>query len=202
MRSVNEVRAEQFVEPADAEDLTQGFLQSLLEREAFQHADPVRGRLRCYLLACLNHYLHSQTDRQGRQKRGGGIPHISLDAVAAEERYRLEPVERYTPEQLFERRWAMTVIETALDRLREETSQGGRAELCLELKNAIVGDPSRLPYAEIADRLGISEGAVAVLVHRWRRRYRDLCRAEVALTVLDPAEVEAEMQHLLRVLRD
>ncbi len=188
------------LEPADAEDLAQGFLAELLAHEAFQRADPAKGRFRTFLLVSLNHYLQRQADRDRRQKRGGGALHISLDGVSAEERYRLEPIERYTPDQLFERRWALTVVETALEQLKIEVTNAGYGPRFAQLKGAILGDRLEPSYAEVGRKLGMSAGTVAVTVHRWRQRYRELCRAEVAQTVQEPAEVEAEMRHLFEVL--
>jgi len=129
-------------QPADAEDLVQGFIAHLLERRFFQAADPHKGRFRSYLLASLNHFVSDAADRAGRLKRGEGKPLLSLDAVMAERRYALEPADPCNPEQLFERRWALTLLDTVLHRLETEAAQSGRAELFRQIKGALLGDRS------------------------------------------------------------
>jgi RNA polymerase sigma-70 factor (ECF subfamily) len=187
-------------QPADAEDLVQGFIEHLLERHFFQAANPDKGRFRSYLLASLNHFLADAAARAGRLKRGAGKPFLSLDAMGAERRYALEPSDPSDPEQLFERRWALTLLDTVLQRLEMEAAESGRANLFLQIKGVLLGERSAVPYAELGPQLGLSEAALAMTVLRLRRRYRELVREEIAHTVSSPVEIEEEMRHLFHVL--
>jgi RNA polymerase sigma-70 factor (ECF subfamily) len=187
-------------QPADAEDLVQGFIEHLLECGFFQTADPDKGRFRSYLLTSLNHFLADGAIRAGRLKRGAGKPLLALDAMAAESRYALEQEDPGTPEQLFERRWALTLLNTVMQRLETEAAESGRATLFLQIKGVLLGDRGGVPYAEIASQLGISETALTVTVHRLRQRYRELVREEIAHTVSRPVEIDEEMRHLFQVL--
>jgi RNA polymerase sigma factor (sigma-70 family) len=187
-------------QPADAEDLVQGFIEHLLERQFFQDANPNKGRFRSYLLASLNHYQSDATERAARLKRRAGQPLISLDAMAAEGRYALEPADPSTPEQLFDRRWALTLLDTVLQHLEAEAVESGRETLFRQIKGLLLGDRGGMPYAELAPKLGMSEGALTVSIHRLRRRYRELVREEIAHTVSSPVEVDEEMRHLFQVL--
>jgi RNA polymerase sigma-70 factor (ECF subfamily) len=187
-------------QPADAEDLVQGFIEHLLEGEFFQTADPQKGRFRSYLLASLNHYLVDVAERAGRLKRGTGKPPLSLDAVAAERRYALEPADPSNPEQLFERRWALTLLETVLQRLEAEAAETGRGSLFHQVKGVLLGDRSGVSYAELAASLGMSEAAVRMTVYRLRGRYRELVREAIAHTVSQPVEIDEELRHLFQVL--
>ncbi|MHB1309864.1 MAG: RNA polymerase sigma factor [Limisphaerales bacterium] len=186
--------------PVDAEDFTQGFISHLLGSHFFHHADPARGRFRSYLLASFRHYLADENLRATRLKRGQGRPLLSLDQPGIEERYRRESPEPFSPDQLYERRWALTVIETVLQRLGEEAAEAGHAELFAQTRETILGDHSGLPYAEVGRRLGLSEGALATAIHRLRARYRELFREEIAHTVSSPGEVDDEVRHLFQVL--
>lgn len=185
---------------AQAEDITQGFFERLLSRQTFQQVEPARGRLRSFLQVALKQYLQRIYGHEHRQKRAGDRVHVSLDGLSARERYRVEPIEPWTPEQLYERRWATALLERALQRLRTETSRSGQERLFDELKGAIHGDKAGRPYAAIGQLLGMSSGAVAVAVCRLRRRFVELCLEEVAHTVADPGDVEDELKHLLQVL--
>jgi len=187
-------------QPADAEDLVQGFIAHLLGRQFFQAADPDKGRFRAYLLISLNHYLADAAARAGCLKRGDGRPLLSLDAGVAERRYAREPAGDGNPEQLFERRWALTLLDTVLQRLETEAAESGRTDLFRQIKGVLLGDRSGVTYAELAPQLGMSEAALTMTVHRLRRRYRELVREEIAHTVSRPVEIEEEMQHLFRVL--
>jgi RNA polymerase sigma-70 factor (ECF subfamily) len=187
-------------QPADAEDLVQGFIAHLLERRFFQAADPDKGRFRSYLLASLNHYVADTASRAGCLKRGAGKPLLSLDAAAAEHRYALEPADPSSPEQLFERRWALTLLDTVLQRLETEAAESGRTNLFRQIKGVLQGDRGQVPYAQLTPRLGMSEAALTMTVHRLRRRYRELVREEIAHTVSRPVEIDEEMRHLFRVL--
>jgi RNA polymerase sigma-70 factor (ECF subfamily) len=190
----------QGVAPHDAEDLTQGFFAHLLGKGALAHVDRAKGRFRTFLLASLKHFLADERDRAHAQKRGGGQPAISLDACAAEERYALEPRDELSPDRLFDRRWAVAVIEQALARLDAEYAAAGKSELFAELKPLLTGGGGTRPYAEIGATLGMNEGAVKIAVHRLRQRYRAALRAEIAETVGSAEDVEAELRYLLEAL--
>jgi RNA polymerase sigma factor (sigma-70 family) len=187
-------------QPADAEDLVQGFIAHLLDHQFFEVADPAKGRFRSYLLASLNHFLADAADWAGRLKRGDGQPLLSLDAGSAERRYTQEPTDPSNPEQLYERRWAFTLLDTVLQRLGTEAAERGHANLFRQLKGVLLGDRSGLRYAELAAQLGLSEAALTMTVHRLRRRYRELVREEIAHTVSRPVEIDEEMRHLFQVL--
>jgi RNA polymerase sigma factor (sigma-70 family) len=187
-------------QPADAEDLVQGFIAHLLARQFFQIADPGKGRFRSYLLISLNHFVADIAERDGRQKRGAGVPLLSLDVITAEHRYAQEPADPHNPEQLFERRWALTLLDAVLQRLEREAAESGRRELFRQIKGVLLGERSGVPYAQLAPQVGMSEAALTMTVHRLRRRYRELIREEIAHTVSRPVEIEEEMRHLFQVL--
>ncbi|MEI2723245.1 MAG: sigma-70 family RNA polymerase sigma factor [Verrucomicrobiota bacterium] len=187
-------------QPADAEDLVQGFIAHLLARQFFQAADPDKGRFRAYLLASLHHFVADAATRAERLKRTPGCPLLSLDATIAEQRYAQEPVDPHTPEQLYERRWALTLLDTVLQRLETEAAESGRARLFRQIKGVLLGDRSGVRYAELAAQLGLSEAALTMTVQRLRRRYRELVREEIAHTVSRPVEIDEEMRHLFQVL--
>lgn len=187
-------------EHAAAEDLTQAFFARLLARDYLGDLTPGMGRFRSFLLAALKHFLANEWDASRVQKRGGGKEIFSLDALDVEERYRFEPQESVTPETLFERRWAMAVLENVLARLRQEFVASERAELFDQLKVFLSADQPVGSYAGVAARTGLKEGTVKVAVHRLRRRYGELLRGEIANTVHDPREVEDEVRHLIAVL--
>ncbi len=184
----------------DAQDLTQAFFAQLLERQSLASADPNRGRFRSFLLGVMNHFLANEWTRAHAQKRGGGAKLLPLQFDTAETRYGHEPADHTTPEQNYERRWAMALLEEVLRRLAEEYKLEGRAELFAELNPCLVGERATQPYAELATRLGVNEGTVKSAVHRMRQRYRQLLREEIAHTVAIPGEVDAELHHLFTVL--
>jgi RNA polymerase sigma factor (sigma-70 family) len=184
----------------DAQDLTQAFFAHLLERQSYVQADPNRGRFRSFLLGVMNHFLVNEWTRAHAQKRGGGARLLPLEFETAETRYVREPADNATPEQNYERRWALALLEVVLRRLADEYKQEGRAELFAELNPCLVGERSALPYAELAAKLGVSEGTVKSAVHRMRQRYRQLLRDEIANTVAEPDEVDAELRHLFNIL--
>jgi RNA polymerase sigma factor (sigma-70 family) len=185
----------------EARDLTQEFFLRLLDREFLKSADPQRGRFRAFLLTIFKRFLSHERERRQAQKRGGGVLHFSIDAEHGEERYRQEPVDRWTPERLFERRWALTLLERVMTRLQEEYASRNKAELFQQCKPCLVGAAETPSSSELAERLSMSEAALRVAVHRLRQRYRELLRAEVAQTVEHPDEVDAELQHLRAALR-
>ena len=186
--------------PEDAQDLTQGFMARLIEKELLRHADPARGKFRAFLLTSLKHYAANEHVRAKAGKRGGAHSFLSIDLEAAEERYHGEPWDDLTPERLYERRWALAVLERALDALRKEFRANGRDTFYDAVHGSLVGESGTAPYREIAERFGTSEAAVKVAVHRMRRRYGDLVRAEVAETVDSDEAVDDELRYLLTAL--
>jgi RNA polymerase sigma-70 factor (ECF subfamily) len=185
--------------PADAEDLTQHFFAWLLERDWLERADPQRGRFRSFLLTSLSHFLANEWDRARTQKRGGGRI-VSLQRDEAETRCAREPVEHLTPEQSFEWRWALTLLDQVMKQLAAEFTRDGKAVLFEAIKPCLLGERAAQPYAALAPKLGMTEGSVKVAVHRLRQRYRQLLRDEIANTVAQPGDVEEELRHLFAVL--
>jgi RNA polymerase sigma-70 factor (ECF subfamily) len=184
----------------DAQDLTQAFFEQLLRRQSLASADPERGRFRSFILTAMNHFLAVEWKKARAQKRGGGNPNLSLDWAAAEQRFDLEPATTLAPDRLFEKHWALTLLGEVLSRLEREYQAEGKGRLFAAIKETLLGRRESQPYAELAETLGMNEGALKVAVHRLRKRYRELIRAEIANT-LDPSEdVEAEMRHLFQVL--
>ena len=186
--------------PEDAQDLTQAFFAKLIARQDLGAVDRAKGKFRSFLLASLKHFLANEWDKRQAQKRGGGHTFIALDAQSAETRYALEPAHDLTADKLFERRWALTLLDEALQQLRAQYAAAGKERLFELLKATLTGECSTIPYSAIAAQLGLTEGAVKVAVHRLRQRYRDQLRAEIAHTVAGPAEVEDEVRHLFAVL--
>jgi RNA polymerase sigma-70 factor (ECF subfamily) len=186
----------------EAEDLTQGFFVHLLSKHGLETVRREYGRFRSFLLASLQHFVADQRDRALAAKRSPDQPLFELDAQAAEDRYRLEPVERMNPERIFERRWALTIVEEALAALESEWMTSGRGEVFRELQPFLGGEEGVPVYREVAARLAISEGAARVTVHRLRERYRELVRREIAATLATGEDLEAEVRHLFAVLRN
>ena len=184
----------------DAEDLTQEFFARLLEQKWVAQADRQRGRFRTFMLTALNHFLTNEWHRARAQKRGGAVQIVPLQLDLAETRYGQEPADPLTPEQVFERRWALALLDEVLNTLRNEQAAAGTEGLFETLKPCLVGDRQAQPYAELAAKLGMTEGAVKVAVHRLRQRYRLLLREEIAHTVATPSEVDEEMHHLFTAL--
>ena len=184
----------------DSQDLTQDFFARLLEKQYLGLATPERGRFRTFLLSSLKNFLANDWNRARRQKRGGQVVFLSIDADVGENLYAAEPVETADPEKLYEKRWAGTLLDLTLNRLREDYAASGRAQLFDELKVYVWGERSDASYSEVAAHLQLSEGAVKVAVHRLRQRFRDLLRAEIANTVADAREVDEELRHLIAVI--
>jgi RNA polymerase sigma factor (sigma-70 family) len=182
-----------------AQDLVQGFFLRLLEKDDLHAVAPDKGRFRSYLMAACMHFLANRRDHDRALKRGGGSP-ISLDAAEAERRYALEPAHSLTPERLYLRRWATTLLDAALDRLRQEMAEDGKSSLFEELKSSLLADDDAEPYRQLAARIGRSEGAVRVIVHRMRSRFGAILREEVSRTVADPDDVEQEIRDLFAAL--
>jgi RNA polymerase sigma factor (sigma-70 family) len=185
---------------ADAEDLTQGYFARFIEKEYLKDLTPEAGRFRAFVLASARHFLSNERDRDRAQKRGGGRPSLQLDRPGAEERYALEPVDPATPESLFERAWAGSVLDRALERLGTEAAHAEGRERFEQLKAHLTGEDEPSAYRELAEAWGVGEPAVRVSVHRLRKRFGRLLREEVAATVADPADVDAELRYLLGIL--
>lgn len=183
-----------------AEDLAQGFFAILLEKNYLGAADRERGRFRSFLRSAVAHYLSHERDRERAAKRGGGVRHISVDADADEERYIAELEGGETPEALFDRRWALTVLDAALAALRAEYETRGKTRDFDVLYPSLVGDLDGVPRAELAAQLGLSEGALRVTLHRFRRRFQAALRSVVASTVEDDAAVDDEIRHLMQAI--
>jgi DNA-directed RNA polymerase specialized sigma24 family protein len=186
--------------PEDAKDLVQDFFAYLLSRRALRLADPAKGRFRSYLLTSLKHFESAQVERARAVKRGGGKPVVSLDETVAEGRYRMEARDDSTPERLYEREWALTLLEQARSRLQAEYVTSGRIDLCERLKQFPFGEQAERSFAAASHELGMTEAALKSAVYRMRRRYQELVREVVAQTVADPAELEDEVRHLLEVV--
>jgi len=186
--------------PHDAQDLTQEFFARLLEKDFLVSVDQTKGRFRSFLLASLKHFLSNQRDRARAQKRGGGQTLLSLDFSAAESSVGFQPADEQTPEKAFEKRWALTLLEQALARLRKEYSDRGKLELFEQLKTTLTEGRGGVAYVEIAARLEISEASVKMAVLRLKRRYREVVRAEIAETVARESEVEDELREVFRAL--
>lgn len=186
--------------PADAQDLTQEFFARLLANNWIARADPHKGRFRSFLLMVMKRFLAKEWEKARALKRGGNLPPIARGLETAEGRYTNEPADTRTPEQLFERQWALTLLQTVLRHIRGEYVKAGRGELFEKLEPSLTADRATLPYAQLARDLGMTEGAVKVAVFRLRERYRACLRSEIAQTVASPAEVDGELRHLCRVL--
>lgn len=180
----------------DAEDLTQAFFERFLQKNYLEGLSSERGRFRAFLLASLKHFLANEWDRAGRQKRGAHAMHLSLDWRDADTRYQLDLRDDLSPDKLYDRAWAVALLERVVDRLRDECGAEGKAESFTHLKPLLMADKSAISYPQAAAALGISEDAARVAVHRLRRRYRALLREEVAQTLAEPALVEEEMRAL------
>ena len=185
--------------PPDAEDLTQGFFARILKLNSLAQVGREKGKFRTFLLASMNHYLADEWDRASAQKRSAPRT-ISLDAAMAEGRYANEPADRLTPDRVFERRWALTLLENVVQRLCGEYKAAGQGALFMETRFAITGDKNAVPYGEIAVRLGMTEEALRVAVHRLRQRYRRALHEEIAQTVADESEVAEELNCLRQIL--
>jgi RNA polymerase sigma-70 factor (ECF subfamily) len=185
---------------ADALDLTQDYFTRLLEKPVLASADRHKGRFRAFLLTDCVHFLANARDRDQALKRGGGRTFVPIDSGAAEGRYVTEPAHDLTPERLFERTWALTLLAAVFDALRREFESEGKLAAFEELEVVLEEGPGAVRYAEIAARLGTTEGAIKVAVHRLRKRYKALLREQIAATVDDPAEVDDEIRTLFDAL--
>jgi RNA polymerase sigma-70 factor (ECF subfamily) len=188
--------------PADeARDLTQEFFARLLEKRYLRAADSQRGRFRSFLLTAFKRFLSKQRQRAMALKRGGGCGMMSLDFDQGERRFRLEPSTDVTPEVLYERRWALAMLDQVMARLRDRFERAGKREDFDRLKVFLTGEAAAPSYREVAAAMGTTEGAVKVAVHRLRRQFRDLVLAEIAQTVTVPEDAEDELRHLFEAIR-
>ncbi len=185
----------------ESKDLTQEFFAQLLAKRLLVGVDPSKGRFRSWLLGVMNHFLAHEWAKARAQKRGGGRPVLSLDETDPENRYRLEPVGEYDPEKIFDRRWALTLMDRAGARLRDEYAAAGKGETYAGLKEFVSTDGTDLSYDKAAQRLGLTASAVKSAIHRLRQRYQELVREEIAQTVSTAREVDDEIRYLLSVLR-
>lgn len=185
-----------------AADVVQGFFAQLLEKRGLASVDRRKGKFRSFLLAACSHYLCNWADYERAQKRGGGRVPLAIDRIEGAGRYSREPSHDMTAERLFERRWALTVLDRVIGQLEAEMVAAGRRRHFDALRPALLGDAERAPYAEIAAALGLSAEAARAAATRLRRRYRELLRAEVAGTLDDPADVDDEIRALFAALAD
>ncbi len=183
-----------------AEDYTQAFFAQMLEKGYLSRVEPKPGKFRSFLLTALKHFLADQRDRAQAIKRGGGKESLPLNFQAAEGRYTLEPANDLSPEKVFERSWALTLLEKTMDRLEAELAGMNKAELFDSLKVYLCGHTALVPYRDVAAELNMTEGAVKVTVYRLRRRYREMLRDEIAQTVSSPEQIEQEIRDLFAAL--
>ena len=188
--------------PPDAQDLTQEFFARLLQKDYLKAAAREKGRFRTFLIVALKRFLANEWDRVRAQKRGGGQPCLSLDTELAEQRYRVEPIEGAAADRVFERRWALTLLDRTMARLREEFGATGKAAEFDRLKACLTAERGEIAYAEIAAALAVSEGAARVAVHRLRKRFREVFREEIAHTLSRSEDIEAEVRYLISVLAE
>ena len=184
----------------DAKDLTQEFFARFIEKEYLKDVDASKGKFRSFLLASVNHFLSNERDRANALKRGGGISVIPFDFVAAEERLVCVHGRELSPEKLYDRAWAMALLESVLTRLRNEYTESGKAALFNRLKGTLTGEGGHLAYRELGVELGLSEGAVKVAVHRLRHRYRDFLLEEISQTLDEGESLEEELQYLFSAI--
>jgi len=186
--------------PHDAQDLTQEFFARLLQKDYLQAAAREKGRFRTFLIVALKRFLANERDRARAQKRGGGQALLSLDTATAESRYQIEPAATLSADLIYERRWALTLLEQTMTALREEFTSAGKQREFESLKTFLTAERGEIPYSEIAAKLGINESAARVSVHRLRKRFREVFRQQIAHTVARPEDVEEEMRYLLTAL--
>jgi len=186
----------------NAEDLTQAFFARFLEKNYLAGISSDKGKFRSFLLVSMKHFLANEWDRANRQKRGGGLQLLSLDWQDAETRYQINPADNLSPDKLYDRTWAVTLLERVISRLRDENTAEGKTKLFEQLKPFLMVGKSAIPYGQAAAELELTEGAVRVAVHRLRRRYRELLREEITQTLSDPAQADEEMQALFSAFAD
>jgi len=186
--------------PPDAQDLTQAFFTRLIEKHDFTNASPERGRFRSYLVASMMHFIANDRAWRRRLKRGGGVVHLGLELETAEHRYTLEPRDEITPEDLFVRRWALTVLDRTMAALRNSYSSRSKGDLFDRLQPLLTGEADA-SHETLGHELGMNEGAVKVAMHRLRRRFGTMLREEIARTVSSEEEIDEEIRLLLEAIR-
>ena len=186
--------------PPDAQDLTQEFFRLLLENRWLENADRSKGRLRTFLVTALKRFMIKEWRRNSAQKRGGGKFQVPIDTAFAESRYAADPAAHSAADEVYDRQWALTLLELTLERLRAEFKTAGKAGELGVLKDFLTVSHAAIDYGTAAARLGVSEGAARVAVHRLRKRFREVYREEIAQTLPDKADLDAEMRHLAKAL--
>jgi RNA polymerase sigma-70 factor (ECF subfamily) len=186
--------------PPEAEDLTQEFFKRLIEHHWIARVDRHKGRFRSFLLMAMKRFLANEWEKVRTIKRGGQVRLVPLQLDAAETRFSREPADTRTPEQVYEKQWALTLLESVLNRLRADYARDGKGALFHALEPCLIGTRETQPYAALAVELGLTEGAARVAVCRLRERYRACLKTEISHTVASPAEVDEELRHLLRVM--
>jgi len=192
------VRRKGFDQP-QAEDLTQAFFAELLEKERIHQADPARGRFRSFLLASMNNFIANHWRAENALKRGGGQQVLSIDYEHADSLYSAHPSDNLSPEKVFERNWALSILDQTLQRVEEQYNESGKSELFMALRGFLTGDDN-LAYSQLAKTTGMKEGALKVAVHRMRQRYGEQLRLQISKTVADPADVDQELKSLFQAL--
>lgn len=182
----------------DAEDLTQKFFARLLKKNDFASLNSERGRFRAFLLASLKHFLANEWDKSQRQKRGGGISHLSLDCQSADTKFQGIAASEPGPDQIFDREWALALLAKVIERLQQENDVGGNGRQFAQLKAYLTTESPQTSYREVARNLNLEETAVRVAAHRLRKRYRQLLRDEISQTLVNPADLKEEMRVLFR----
>jgi RNA polymerase sigma-70 factor (ECF subfamily) len=183
----------------DCQDLTQEFFCRLLEKRWLDAADPERGKLRTFLLSALKNFVSNEWRRASAQRRGGGQGHVPFDTELAESRFATDP-QALAPGETFDRQWALTLLELTMNQLRQEFAQENKLESFEPLKASLLGERGAIDYSHLSKQLGMTEGAVRVAVHRLRKRFREIYREQIAQTLSENADVEAEIRHLAQVL--
>jgi len=186
--------------PEDAQDLTQEFFARLLEKHWLARADREKGKFRSFLLMAMKRFLANEWDKAQTLKRGGHVRLVPFQFDTAETRYSQEPADTSTPDQVFEKQWALTLLQSVLQRLRADYVQDGKGQLFAALEPSLIGSRETQPYATLAAELGMTEGAVRMAVKRLRDRYRRCLKDEIAKTVAASADVDEELRHLFRAL--
>jgi RNA polymerase sigma-70 factor (ECF subfamily) len=187
--------------PEEGQDLTQGFFARLLEKHYIGDYQRERGRFRSFLLTSLKHFLANERDWASAQKRGAGNQPVSIDDIqAGEQRYSLEPHHDLTPEAIYEKQWALTLLGQSIARLETQFEKAGRKDQFDQMKRFLLADEERIPYSEIAGKIGLSEGALKVAIHRLRRQFRDALQEEISHTVSHSSEIQDEIRFLMTVV--
>lgn len=187
-------------DPEEAADLTQAYFTYLLDKEILREVEPSAGRFRSFLIATLRNFLSHEREKERALMRGGGLHFLSLDTEAAEKRYACEPTEKLDPEQIYERRWALTILEKTMDQLAEEIARTSDPTRFDHLKSFLTGEEPQKEYRIVGRELGMTEQAVRSAIYRLRRRFGAMLRQEIAETVADPKDVDDELRHLLAVI--